>query len=143
VFGYPIEKDFDPDREQRGDRVGWGFLIGGALAIAYDLFGGPFGVEVFQAALATTLFYGANFYADRRNDARKEWFWVTLFATTPLHVAYLVALIWSDRAFPEVMTKAIVFIPVILVGFGIESLLVDWAAKRFKSTDHTAGSRPG
>ena len=140
MFGYPVEPDFDLAREKRMDRVGSGILIGAGLAIVYDLFGGKFGVEVFQTVLATVTFYGINFYAERKNYTGNRRFWKALLAMTPLHAAFLVGLVWSDRAFPEVMTKAIVFIPVILTGLGVEVLVVDWAAERFKLSGHAADS---
>ena len=134
LFGYRIEPDFDLAKEQRRDRVGWVMYGGIALAGGYLFSGGRFATEVFQGVIATSLFYGASFYVDRRNVLRKLWLWEIIFATVPLHVAYLAILFWSDVRFPDVMTKAIVFIPVLSFCFVIESALVDWiAARRVRS----------
>jgi hypothetical protein len=134
LFGYRIDPDFDLAKEQRRDRVGWVMWAGVALAMAYDLSGGRFGVEAFQGVVATSLFYGASFYADRRNALGKLWLWEIIFATVPLHVIYLAVLFWTDIRFPDVMTKAFVFIPVLSLCFAIESILVDrivaWRAAR-------------
>jgi hypothetical protein len=43
--------------------------------------------------------------------------------TIPLHVAYLAALFCSERAFPSVMTMAVIFIPLLAIAFGVESIL--------------------
>jgi hypothetical protein len=132
LFGYPIEPDFDLAKEQRRDRLGW-VLVGGVVLCAVYLFSGrPYAVEVFQAYMATGLCYGASFYVDRKNDLGKLWLWKVIFASVPLHIAYLAVLFWSDKAFPSVMTKAIVFMPVLAVAFAIESILIDRIADWFK-----------
>jgi hypothetical protein len=132
LFGYPIESDFDPAKEQRRTRLGWILVGGTVLCVVYLFSGRSYAVEVFQAFVATGLSYGAGFYVDRRNDLSKLWVWKVVFASVPLHVAYLAVLFWSDKAFPSVMTKAVVFIPVLAVAFGIESILIDRMADGFK-----------
>jgi hypothetical protein len=132
LFGYPVDPNFDLAKEQRRDRVGWA-LIGGAVLSGVYLFSGwPFAVEIFQGCVATILCYGANFYVERRQHLGTRWLWEAISATVPLHVAYLAALFWSDKAFPSVMTKAIIFMPVLGVAFGIQSLLIDRIVDCFK-----------
>jgi len=135
LFGYRIEPDFDIASEHRQGRVGWGILILGGICILYDLTGGPHSTEVLQASLATLLCYGANFYANRRGDLNQAWLWKAVIATFPLHGAYIALLLWSDKMAPETMTKALAFIPALLVGFGIESLLIDRIVAHFKPKD--------
>src|ERR1700728_3850897 len=93
---YRIEPDFDLAKEQRRDRVGWAMWGGVVLAGVYLFLGGRFGVEAFQGAIATSLFYGSSFYVDRRNALGKLWLWEVIFATAPIHIAYLAGLFWSD-----------------------------------------------
>ena len=132
MFGYPIGPDFDPAKEQRRTRLGWVLVGGTVLCVVYLFSGWPHAVELFQAFIATGLCYGAGFYVDRRNDLDKPWVWKVVFASVPLHAAYLAILFWSNKAFPSVMTKAVVFIPVLAVAFGIESILINWMADGFK-----------
>jgi hypothetical protein len=132
LFGYPIEPDFDLAKEQRRDRVGW-VLMAGVVFFGVYLFSGlPYPNEVFQAWFATVLFYGASFYVKRRNELGKPWLSKLIMASVPMHVAYLAALFWSDHTFPNVMTKAMVFMPVIAFAFAIESIVIDRMADWFK-----------
>src|ERR1700737_2124846 len=114
LFGYRIEPGFNMVKEQRRDRLNWLFYTGIAVCIAYSFFSRrAHSTQVFQGFVATSLFYGETFYVRRRNDLGKLWLWKAILATIPFHVLYLVGIFWSDRAFPEVMTRAIVFIPVL------------------------------
>jgi hypothetical protein len=94
--------------------------------------GGPFGVRVFQAWIATSLCYGASVYVERRKNLNKLWLWKGILSSVPLHLAYLITLFWLDAAFPALMTKAIAFIPILVVGYAIESNLVDRIVDRFE-----------
>jgi hypothetical protein len=132
LFGYPVEPNFDLAKDQRWNRAGWVFLGGSVLCMVYDLSGRPFGVEVFQAWFATSLCYGASVYVKRRNHLNKLWLWKAVLVTVPLHIAYLIALFWSDKAFPSVMTKAIAFVPILAIAYAIESILFDWIVDRFE-----------
>ncbi len=131
-FGYPVEPNFDLAKEQRWNRAGWVLLGGAVLSIVYDFSGGPFGVRVFQAWIATSLCYGASVYVKRRKDLSKWWLWKGILATVPLHLAYLIALFWLDAAFPQVMNKAVAFIPILAIAYAIESNFVDWIVDRFE-----------
>lgn len=133
LFGYGIEPGFNIAKEQRRDRLGWLFYTGLVLCIAYSFFSRrEHATEAFQGFVATSLFYGENFYVRRRGYLDKLWLWKAIFASIPLHVLYLVTLFWSDRALPEVMTKAIVFLPVVAVGFVLESFLLQKIVDRFR-----------
>jgi hypothetical protein len=124
LFGQSIEPDFDLNTERRNDRVGW-VLIGGTLLCGiYLLWGKPFATEVFQGWFATILPYGTSFYVKQRNNLGKSWLWKAVLTSLPVHALYLLGIFWSDKAFPEFMTKAVVFIPVLAVGFGVESALL-------------------
>ena len=133
MFGYPIEPDFNLSKEQRRDRVGWALIGGSVLCIVYDFSGLPHSLEVFQACFATVLFYGANFYVNWKNDLAKPWLWKTILASIPVHVAFLASIFWSDRSFPTLMTKAIVFIPVLSVTFAMKCVLIEGIARRFRT----------
>lgn len=138
LFGQRIEPDFDLAKEQRGDRVGWILYGGVALCLVYLFSGRPFATEIFQGMLATVLPYGASFYVNQKNNLGQLWLWKAALASLPVHVLYLTGIFWSDRAFPELMTKPIIFVPVLAVGFGLESsLLFDRIADHFKP--HGAG----
>jgi hypothetical protein len=138
LFGYRLEPDFDLAKEQRRDRVGW-ILIGGTLIALF--FSGNLRAELAQAYFSSVLCYGGNFYVDRKDDLGKLWLWKVIFVTVPLHLLYLAAVFWSDKQFPSVMTKAIVFIPLLFVGFGIESIVIDRIVGHFKPSkaDQTTG----
>jgi len=133
LFGYPVEPDFDLSKEQRRDRVGW-VLLGGTVLCGVCLFWGlRYAVEFFQACVATVLFYGARFYVNWKNDLGKPWMWKVILASVPLHIAYLAVIFWSDISFPNVMTKAIVFMPILSVAFAIECILIERIAGRFRT----------
>jgi|SRR5215467_5505666 len=131
-FGYPLNRDFDLAKDQRRDRLKWTLLGGTLLCVVYLFSGRPLATEVFQGFLATSLFYGEEFYVQRRNRLGKPWLWKAFLATLPMHVLYLAAIFWSDKAYPRVMTKAIVFIPVLAIGFVIESVRMQGLINRFK-----------
>ena len=135
LFGYGVEQDFDPGKEQRRGRLWWPFLGGIALCLIYLFTGRPFATEVFQGWVATSLFYGENFYVQRRSDLGSPWLWKAILASLPLHFLYLVGLFWLDAVLPRIMTKAIVFIPFLVIVFGIESILIDGIIDRFKPRD--------
>jgi hypothetical protein len=137
LFGQQIDPNFDLAKEQRQDRVGWALLAATGCSILYELLGGPVGTLVFQGCLATVLFYGANFYANRRNSLRELWLRKTIVASVPLHIVYLAALFWSDKLIPGTMSKPLVFMPIIGVGFAVESILFDKIADHFKSQSGT------
>jgi hypothetical protein len=133
LFGQRLEPGFDIEKEKRTDRVGWAIFGGLAVAPLYKIFGGRFSVQAFQGLTASVLFYGANFYSQFPNRFRARWPWKALLATIPMHAAYLWALFGLDVALPGVMTKAFFFIPVIGIGFTIESLIADRIVGHFKS----------
>ena len=135
LFGYGVEQDFDLALEQRRDRLGW-LLLGGTMLCGLNLFTGlPFATELFQGWIATSLFYGDNFYVRRRANLPKLWLWKSILITVPFHVLYLAGIFWLDRAIPQLMTKALVFMPVVGVGFAIESITMQPLIDRFKPTE--------
>ena len=133
LFGQRVEADFDLARERRRDQVGWSIIAATILCAAYDFAGGRFSVQLFQGLVATILCYGANFYVDYGNGRREPWLWKAIVASTCVHVVYVLVIFSSDWAFPNWMTKAIVFIPVLALGFGIESVLIDRVIDHFKA----------
>ena len=135
LFGYSVEQDFDLAKEQRRDRLGWLLLGGTALCGLYLFTGRPFATELFQGWIATSLFYGDNFYVRRRANLPKLWLWKSILITVPFHVLYLAGIFWLDRAIPQLMTKALVFMPVVGVGFAIESITMQPLIDRFKPTE--------
>ena len=142
LFGYRLEPSFNIDKEQRRARLNWPFYCGLVLCIIYLFLGKPYGTELFQAWVATSLFYGENFYVRRRDYLRKSWLLKALIASIPLHALYLAALFWSDRIFPQVMTKAIVFVPVLALGFAIESIQMDRLIDRFRLSSIDQSAHP-
>ena len=150
VFGYRVEQDFDLAKEQRRDRLWWVLIAGGVLWSLYLWSGAfhgwterPFVTEILQGWLATSLFYGDNFYVRRKADLSKLWLWKAIIATIPFHALYLAFIFWSDRAFPHVMTKIIVFFPVLTLGFAIESVNMQRLIDHFKpASSGDAGVAP-
>ena len=111
------------------------------LSGVYLFSGGPFSTEVFQCMFATVLPCGVSFYVNQRNNLDRLWLWKALLVSLPVHVLYLTGIIWSDKAFPELMTKVIFFLPVLSVGAAVESIFVfDRIVDRFKprEADHSA-----
>ena len=139
MFGYHVDADFDLAKERRRDHVGW-ILISGTLIALF--FSGNLRAELTQAYFSTVLCYGANFYVDRRDQLGKLWLWKAIFVTVPPHLLYLAAVFWSDRQFPDVMTKAFIFIPLLAVGFAIESVLIDRIAERLKPSSTGPADMP-
>jgi len=134
LFGQRIEPDFDLPKEQRRDRVGWAIYGGLALCLVYLFSGRPFATEVFQGMFATVFPYGISFYVNQKNNQfGRLWLWKALLVSLPVHVLYLMGIFWSDKEFPELMTKVVVFLPVLAVGAAIESIfLFDRIANHFK-----------
>lgn len=132
LFGYSVEPDFDLALEQRRDRLGWLLLGGTALWILYLFTGRPFATELFQGWVATGLFYGDNFYVRRRKDLPKLWLWKSILITVPIHTLYLAGIFWLDRAVPQLMTKIVIFMPVIALGFAVESIQMQPLIDRFR-----------
>jgi hypothetical protein len=135
LFGHSVEQGFDLAMEQRRDRLWWLLLGGTALCILYLFTGRPFATELFQGWIATSLFYGDNFYVRRGKDLPKLWLWKSILITVPFHVLYLAAMIWLDRAVPQLMTKVVIFLPVIALGFAIESITMQPLIDRFKPSE--------
>jgi hypothetical protein len=135
LFGYGIEQDFDLALEQRRDRLWWLLLGGTALCILYSISGRPSDTQLFQGWIATALFYGDNFYVRRGKDLRRLWLWKSILVTVPFHVLYLAGMFWLDRAVPQLMTKAFIFIPVVALGFAVESITMQPLIDRFKPTE--------
>jgi hypothetical protein len=77
------------------------------------------------------LFFGENLYVQRRSDLNKLWLWKALCAILPLHALFLSCLFWFDRVSPGIMTKAIVFLPMIAVGLVVESLFAQRIIEAF------------
>lgn len=119
----------------------WALWGGTFLCLLYLFSGRRFATEVFQGCFATVLCYGDTFYVRRRKDLNGRWLWKAILVTVPLHFFYLAALFWSDKIFPEFMTKAIIFIPVLSLGFVIESALMQRVIDRFKPS--SAGQAGG
>jgi hypothetical protein len=137
LFGYDVEPGFDLAMEQRRDRLWWPLLGGTALCILYLFTGRPFATELFQGWIATGLFYGENFYVRRGKDLPKLWLWKSILATVPIHVIYLSGIFWLDKTLPELMTKVIVFMPLLALGFAIESINMQTIIDRFNPERQT------
>jgi hypothetical protein len=135
LFGYSVEQGFDLDTEQRRDRLWWLLLGGTALCLLYLFTGRPFATELFQGWIATSLFYGDNFYVRRGKELPKLWLWKSILITVPIHALYLASIFWLDRAVPQLMTKVVIFLPVIALGFAIESITMQPLIDRFKPSE--------
>jgi len=121
VFGNYIKAGFDPEKEERRNLVGK-LIIGGVVICGFYLWlDGRFATQVFQSWTATSLYYGDEFYVSRNVNLRAARFWKAMLATLPFHCAYLTLLLFLDHMFPQVMLKPVVFSPIILISFGIES----------------------
>lgn len=140
----PIDPDFDEARRDRIGRVGQTLFGGLILCGVYLFLGLPFATQLFQGVVATILAYGSTFYVNRNSGVRQLWFWKAVLATLPVHLLYVVLIFCSDARFPEFMTKAVVFIPVLGVGFAAESaFILDPIANYFEppepdGVDHVA-----
>jgi hypothetical protein len=137
LFGYPVEPGFDLALEQRRDRLGWLMLGGTVLCLLYLFTSRPFATELFQGWIATSLFYGDTFYVRRRAALSKLWLWKSILITLPVHALYLAVMIWSDRTFPQWMTKVAFFLPLIAVAFALESIAMQSLIDRLKPSEAT------
>jgi hypothetical protein len=139
MFGYRVEADFDLAKEQRRDRLWW-VVFGGIGLWSLYLWSGafyhwtyrPYLTESIQAWIASSMFYGDSFYVRRRDDLGKAWLWKALIATIPFHLIYLVAIFWSDRVLPQVMSTVVISLPVLTLGLAIESIQLDKVIEHFK-----------
>ena len=131
LFGQHIEPDFDIGKEERNARGKKAFWVGFLLLLAYGLFR-TVTVEVIQAYMATGAFYGLLFYVKWGDHLKNWWLWKAIAVSVPMHVAYLGLLFWSDAAFPQSMTKTLLFTPVLIVGCAVEFALMDAVIGRFK-----------
>ena len=132
MFGYRVEPDFDIAKEQRRDRLKLALIGGFVLCVLYLFSGEPHATQLFQGFVATGLIYGEDFYVQRKNDLDKLWLWKAIIATVPLHTLYLATVVWSDSRFPSFMTKSMFFLPLLLVGFAFESVLIERIVGHFK-----------
>ena len=136
MFGYRIEGDFDIAKEQRLNRLMWVNGGGiGLLGLLYVLH--PFSAAIFQGYFITSLCYGDSFYVRRRGDLGKRWLWKAIFATIPLHLLLLLAIVWLDRAFLNVFPKTIVSVPILFVTFGVEAVLFEQIVARCRPPEAT------
>jgi hypothetical protein len=132
LFGYGLEPDFDLGKERRKNWVGWTIVCASIVCAASLFWNFRFAIQGAQACIATIGCYGQTFYVEQKGLFRKLWLWKVILASVPLHVLYLAGLFWSDKMFPEVMTKAIFFIPVLILGAGIEYVLIQAIMNRFR-----------
>ena len=136
MFGYPTEPDFDLAEEERISRLKRLLSVALVLCCIYLFSGLPQAVQVFQGCVATGLGLGDSFYVRRRNLLARPWLWKAVLVAVPLHVVYLAVLFWFDKVLPHVMTKSIIFMPILAAGFGIESLLIDRIVGYFEPPRH-------
>ncbi len=137
LFGSAAEDDLAADLEERRNRMWWPIFGGVALIMLYGFSGRPYDTELFQGWVATSLFYGENFYVQRAKDLSKSWLWKAALATIPIHVLYLAGIFWLDKALPQLMTKVVIFLPVIALGFAIESINMQAFIDHFKPKEAT------
>jgi hypothetical protein len=129
MFGNRAAGDFDIGKQQRRNRLMW--VNGGGIGLLCLLYAiHPFSAAVFQGYFLTTLCYGDSFYVQRRDDLGTPWMWKAIFTTIPVHVLLLLAIVWLDRAFPNVFPRIIVSAPILFVTFGIEDVLFDQIVAR-------------
>jgi hypothetical protein len=134
MFGYRVEENFDPAKEQRRDRLKW--VMGGVLCILIACFFiHSFSMAIFQGFLLTALIYGDSFYVQRRNKLNEPWLRRAILATVPLHVLLLIGIVWLDWAFPNVFPKVIVSVPMLFLTFGVEAVLFDKIVGRFSPSE--------
>lgn len=131
LFGQQIEPDFDILKEERNDAGKRVFWVGFILLLAYGLFRN-LALEVIQAYVATVVFYSLAFYVNWGTQLRKWWLWKAILASLPMHAVYLCFLFWSDKAYPQTMTKGIAFAPVLILGCATETALANKLIDLFK-----------
>jgi hypothetical protein len=76
-----------------------------------------------------------SFYVRRAKDLPKSWLRKSILITVPIHALYWSGIFWLDRAVPHLMTKVAVFLPVIAVGFALESIVMQPLIDRFMPLD--------
>jgi hypothetical protein len=132
LFGYQLEADFDSGKEQRRNHLWWLFLSGLVLCLVCLFFMEKISAtQIFQGWVATSLFYGENFYV-RQKLFDDPWLWKAMLATIPLHVCLMTGLFWLDMSYPSVTTKAVVFLPAIVVILAFETILAERIIGSFK-----------
>lgn len=134
MSGYPIEIDFDLDKEQRRDRLWWS-LIGSLCLLGVLFFIHPFSRMVFIGYSLTVLSYGDSFYVRRKDKMRELWFWKSVLATIPLHLFLLGGIGWLIWAGPGFARSAITNLGFVVICFGCESVLFDSIADRFERSN--------
>ena len=129
MFGNRAAGNFDIGKQQRRNRLMW--VNGGGIGLLCLLYVvHPFSAAIFQGYFLTSMCYGDSFHVQRRDDLSKTWLWNAIFATIPLHLLLLLAIVWLDRAFPNVFPQIIVSAPILFVIFGIEDVLFDQIVAR-------------
>lgn len=121
MFDNYIKAGLDPEKEERSRHLNKLWFVGFVLWVFYLLLGGHFATQAFQGGLATLLYYCDEFYVSHPVNLRETRVWRAILATVPFHCAYLAVLFWLDHVLPQVMPKAIVFMPVVVIGFVAES----------------------
>ena len=131
MFGYRVEENFDLAKEQRLGRLHW--FIGGGLCflfICYLIH--PFSAAIFQGYCLTLFSYGDSFYVRKSDNLGQIWLWKAMLATIPLHILFIVAIVWLDWAFPSFFPKVLVCGPILIAAFAIESVWFDSIVSWFR-----------
>jgi hypothetical protein len=131
MFGYRIEENFDLAKEQRRDRLWWWVVVPGICLVCalYVIHAIP--AAILQGYFLTSMSYGDSFYVQRRDNLGKPWLWKAILATIPLHLLFLLGIVWLDWTFPDFFPKVLVCGPILVATFGVEDVLFDKIVDRF------------
>jgi len=123
--------DFDLEKEQRLERLGWVFYGVGAMLFVVCGFYLRERAEqrVLHAYGLTVLSYGALLYVEEFEHLRRLWLWKGFLATVPLHIAFVASLFWWDAKYPQLAHSGFMFVhalwPIFVVEMVIFSMIID------------------
>jgi hypothetical protein len=124
-------EEFDLEKEQRSERLGWVFYGVGAMLLVVCGFYMQERVEqrVLHAYGLTVLCYGILLYVEEFEHLRRLWLWKGVLATIPLHIAFVASLFWWDAKNQQLAHSGFMFVyaiwPVLVVELLIFSLIID------------------
>jgi len=123
-------EDFDLEKEQRRERLGWVFYGVGAMLFVVCGFYMQERVEqrVLHAYALTVLCYGVLLYVEEFEHLRMLRLWKGVLATIPLHIAFVASLFWWDAKHPQ-LANSVMFVyalwPVFVVEIVIFTMIID------------------
>ncbi len=135
-------ESFDIAKEQRGDRLRYVFYGIVAILALFYFFGGwserKWNIVADVLGL-TLLSYGYILYVSEIRYIRRLWLWKAVLATLPLHLLFLIGLIWWTLRFPRWAHSGFAFAYVLVGTCVIEATLMSFIIDHYRPSEDKTG----